>query len=230
MPQVCAHFCYKMLHCGILVWCNVGFVTWVSCHLGTIVIVWLTWKTHQYHCLCNRLRTYSCIVLGNLVFFVISVLPVSLLYPVYLIIIWDLLSGLLSFLTTLFVFCFILQKAESTGSNQPLQDLGNLPATCSASASKAACPSDKPPTVPTQVSSDSPASQDLFPSPASETSLPIFTGHCQHPSELPVYPEFLRERSGKGVRNKITGGIVICNLKFYDHSIVYRESYLSIIM
>ena len=25
----CAHFCYKMMHCGIFVWCIVGFVRWV---------------------------------------------------------------------------------------------------------------------------------------------------------------------------------------------------------
>ena len=25
----CVHFCYKMLHCGIFVWCIVGFVRWV---------------------------------------------------------------------------------------------------------------------------------------------------------------------------------------------------------
>ena len=26
----CAHFCYKMLHCGIFAWCIVGFVRWVN--------------------------------------------------------------------------------------------------------------------------------------------------------------------------------------------------------
>ena len=27
--HMCAHFCYKMVHCGIFVWCIVGFVRWV---------------------------------------------------------------------------------------------------------------------------------------------------------------------------------------------------------
>ena len=26
-----AHFCYKILHCGIFVWCIVGFVRWFYC-------------------------------------------------------------------------------------------------------------------------------------------------------------------------------------------------------
>ena len=29
--HMCAHFCYKMVHSGILVWCIVGFVRWVYC-------------------------------------------------------------------------------------------------------------------------------------------------------------------------------------------------------
>ena len=28
--HICAHFCYKMVHCGIFVWCIRGFVTWVQ--------------------------------------------------------------------------------------------------------------------------------------------------------------------------------------------------------
>ena len=28
--HICAHFCYKMVHCGIFVQCIVGFVRWVS--------------------------------------------------------------------------------------------------------------------------------------------------------------------------------------------------------
>ena len=27
--RMCAHFCYKMVHCGIFIWCIVGFVCWV---------------------------------------------------------------------------------------------------------------------------------------------------------------------------------------------------------
>ena len=27
--HMCAHFCYKMVHCGIFVWCILGFVRWV---------------------------------------------------------------------------------------------------------------------------------------------------------------------------------------------------------
>ena len=29
---MCAHFCYKMVHCGIIVWCIMGFVIWDNCH------------------------------------------------------------------------------------------------------------------------------------------------------------------------------------------------------
>ena len=28
---MCAHFCYKMVFCGIFVWCIMGFVRWVYC-------------------------------------------------------------------------------------------------------------------------------------------------------------------------------------------------------
>ena len=28
--HLCAHFCYKMVHCGIYAWCIVGFVRWVN--------------------------------------------------------------------------------------------------------------------------------------------------------------------------------------------------------
>ena len=28
---MCAHFCYKMVHCGIFAKCIVGFVRWVYC-------------------------------------------------------------------------------------------------------------------------------------------------------------------------------------------------------
>ena len=27
--HMCAHFCYRMVHCGIFVWCIMGFVRWV---------------------------------------------------------------------------------------------------------------------------------------------------------------------------------------------------------
>ena len=29
--HICAHFCYRLLHCGIFVWCIMGFVRWVYC-------------------------------------------------------------------------------------------------------------------------------------------------------------------------------------------------------
>ena len=31
--HMCAHFCYEMVHCGIFVWCIVGFVRWISWRL-----------------------------------------------------------------------------------------------------------------------------------------------------------------------------------------------------
>ena len=34
--HICAHFCYKIVHCGIFVWCIVGIVRWV----------------YHVHCLC----------------------------------------------------------------------------------------------------------------------------------------------------------------------------------
>ena len=30
--HTCTHFCYKVVHCGIFVWCIVGFVGWLYCH------------------------------------------------------------------------------------------------------------------------------------------------------------------------------------------------------
>ena len=32
VTEICACFCYKMLHYGTFVWCIVGFVRWVYCH------------------------------------------------------------------------------------------------------------------------------------------------------------------------------------------------------
>ena len=32
--HICAHFCYKMVHRGVFVWCTVGFVRWVYCQTG----------------------------------------------------------------------------------------------------------------------------------------------------------------------------------------------------
>ena len=32
--HTCAHFCYKMVHCGIFDWCIVGFVRWVYYAVG----------------------------------------------------------------------------------------------------------------------------------------------------------------------------------------------------
>ena len=30
--QKCSHFCYKMVHYGIVVWCIVGFMRWIHCN------------------------------------------------------------------------------------------------------------------------------------------------------------------------------------------------------
>ena len=38
--RMCARFCYRMVHCGIFVWCIVGFVRWVYCMCPTF-----TWRT-----------------------------------------------------------------------------------------------------------------------------------------------------------------------------------------
>ena len=40
---MCAHFCYKVVHCGIFFWCIVGFVGWVYWHSAT-VIPWICYE------------------------------------------------------------------------------------------------------------------------------------------------------------------------------------------
>ena len=47
--HMCAHFCYKMLHCGISVWCILGFVRW-DYYTSTMAIVAMAmapWPDHQ---------------------------------------------------------------------------------------------------------------------------------------------------------------------------------------
>ena len=38
--RICAHFCYKTVHCGIFVWCIVGFVRWVCSFGGQGHLIW----------------------------------------------------------------------------------------------------------------------------------------------------------------------------------------------
>ena len=37
--HMCAHFCYKMVHCGIFIWCIVGFGRWVFIHYDTMTCI-----------------------------------------------------------------------------------------------------------------------------------------------------------------------------------------------
>ena len=65
--QMRAHFCYKMVHCVIFVWCIVGLVWWVTEVLDTCNLMFfgismnfftsrfcpiLWWLEHQYVCVC----------------------------------------------------------------------------------------------------------------------------------------------------------------------------------
>ena len=48
--HMCAHFCYKMVHCGICVWCILGFVRWLYWSWGYHVsVMWpgWTWISHM---------------------------------------------------------------------------------------------------------------------------------------------------------------------------------------
>ena len=36
--HMCAHFCYRMVHCDIFVWCIVGFVRWVYCSGSSLAL------------------------------------------------------------------------------------------------------------------------------------------------------------------------------------------------
>ena len=36
--HICAHFCYKMVHCGMFVWCIMGLVRWVYLSLTYVYI------------------------------------------------------------------------------------------------------------------------------------------------------------------------------------------------
>ena len=40
--HTCAHFCYKVVHCGIYIWCTVEFVRWI-CSLMYICITRPQW-------------------------------------------------------------------------------------------------------------------------------------------------------------------------------------------
>ena len=66
--HTCTHYCYKMLHCGIFVWCIVGFVRWVysavrSSHwnshrlLHSMTVPWC----HQFGCATGR-RPFGLVV------------------------------------------------------------------------------------------------------------------------------------------------------------------------
>ena len=35
--HICAHFCYKMVHCWIFIWCIVGFVRYIYCYLAAVL-------------------------------------------------------------------------------------------------------------------------------------------------------------------------------------------------
>ena len=37
--HTCAHFCYKIVHCGIWHWCILGFVRWVNWHGIAIILM-----------------------------------------------------------------------------------------------------------------------------------------------------------------------------------------------
>ena len=65
--HICAHFCYKMVHCVIFVWCIVGLVWWVTEVLDTCNLMCfgismkfftsrfcpiLWWLEHQYVFVC----------------------------------------------------------------------------------------------------------------------------------------------------------------------------------
>ena len=47
--DICAHFCYKTVHCGMFVWCIVGFVRWVSSQESVATVpdgphaAWIKW-------------------------------------------------------------------------------------------------------------------------------------------------------------------------------------------
>ena len=43
---MCAHFCYKMVHCRILFWCIVGFVKLVNCSIACEGRIWVN-RLHE---------------------------------------------------------------------------------------------------------------------------------------------------------------------------------------
>ena len=45
--HMCAHFCYKMMHCGEFVQCIMGFVSWVYLKGRTQCILWSHKDTHR---------------------------------------------------------------------------------------------------------------------------------------------------------------------------------------
>ena len=56
--HMCAHFCYKMVHCGIFVWCILGFVRWVYYAQDNpkrqsnlpASLAWLEMQQEENHC------------------------------------------------------------------------------------------------------------------------------------------------------------------------------------
>ena len=59
--HMCAHFCYTMMHCGILVWCMVGFGRWIDCQWNNHEVygVFLRYKTTTKR---NKAETCACFV------------------------------------------------------------------------------------------------------------------------------------------------------------------------
>ena len=47
--HMCAHFCYKMVHCGIFVWCILGFVRWVYCSVHCKLYVLVASPSYMWH-------------------------------------------------------------------------------------------------------------------------------------------------------------------------------------
>ena len=54
--HMCAHFCYKMVHCGIFVWCIMGFVLWLHCYKMISALnlnqewnLWVRWVQGAWH-------------------------------------------------------------------------------------------------------------------------------------------------------------------------------------
>ena len=62
--HTCAHFCYKMLHCGIFVWCIVGFVRlvyWVAQSRTACIYQLTTLNCHRCYLTNWNLIDVSCL-------------------------------------------------------------------------------------------------------------------------------------------------------------------------